>query len=58
MNDLAESLADAWERIRDGLISVIELPIVLVALIGAGLLHGAVTLLEWLDLLTPEKEEE
>lgn len=58
MSDLTETMAEAWERIRDGLISVIELPIVLVALIGAGLLHGAVTLLEWFDLLTPEKEEE
>lgn len=46
------------EKLIDALIFLIELPIIAAALIGAGLLHGAMTALEWLDPLTPEKEEE
>ena len=58
MNNTDNTLRETWEKVRDGLIFLIELPIIAVALIGAGLLHGAMIALEWLDPMTPEKEEE
>lgn len=58
MARIKEVLEEIQDTIRDGLIIAIELPIMLAALIGAGLLHGAMSALEWLDPLTPEKEEE
>lgn len=58
MQDAITILRGVREKLVDALIFLIELPIIAAALIGAGLLHGAMTALEWLDPLTPEKEEE
>lgn len=58
MNSTDNILREAWGKVCDGLTFLVELPIVAVALIGAGLLHGAMIALEWLDKTTPEKEEE
>lgn len=58
MQDAINILRAAREKLVDALIFLIELPIIVVALTGAGLLHGAIIALEWLDPLTPEKEEE
>lgn len=46
-----------WDKVRDVLILVIELPAMLIAVIAAGLLHGAVYILEEIDPLDAEFEE-
>ena len=42
-------LSDAWEHICDALVTVTTIPVLVIALIGAGLLHGAMFALEKID---------
>lgn len=48
---MKELLKKTWDKVRDALILVIELPVMLIAVIAAGLLHGAVHILEEIDPL-------
>ena len=55
---MKELLKKTWDKVRDVLILAIELPVMLIAvLIAAGLLHGAVYILEEIDPLDAEYEE-
>lgn len=54
---MKELLKKTWDKVRDVLILVIELPVMLIAVIAAGLLHGAVYILEETDPLDAEFEE-
>lgn len=49
-------LADAWERICDAMVTVTTIPVLVIALIGAGLLHGAMFALEKIDPIDAEYE--
>lgn len=53
---MKEFLTEAWENVRHALITVIALPVVLVAVIGAGLLHGALFVLDGIDPIDAEYE--
>lgn len=53
---MKEFLAEAWENVRHALITVIALPVVLVAVVGAGLLHGALFVLDGIDPIDAEYE--
>ena len=53
---MKELLKKTWDKVRDVLILVIELPVMLIALIGAGLLHGAMFALEKIDPIDAEYE--
>lgn len=54
---MKELLKKTWDKVRGALILVIELPVMLVAVIAAALLHGAVFVPEEIDLLDAEFEE-
>ena len=54
---MKELMKKTWDKVRDVLILVIELPVMLIAVIDAGLLHGAVYILEEIDPLDAEFEE-
>lgn len=54
---MKELLKKTWDKVRDVLILVIELPVMLITVIAAGLLHGAVYILEEIDPLDAEFEE-
>ena len=54
---MKELLKKTWDKVRDVLILVIELPVMLIDVIAAGLLHGAVYILEEIDPLDAEFEE-
>ena len=54
---MKELLKKTWDKVRDVLIPVIELPVMLIAVIAAGLLHDAVYILEEIDPLDAEFEE-
>ena len=54
---MKELLKKTWDKVRDVLILVIELPVMLIAVIAAGLLHDAVYILEEIDPLDAEFEE-
>lgn len=53
---MKEFLTAAWENARHALITAIALPAVLVAVIGAGLLHGALFVLDGIDPIDAEYE--
>lgn len=54
---MKELLKKTWDKVHDVLILVIELPVMLIAVIAAGLLHGTVYILEEIDPLDAEFEE-
>ena len=54
---MKELMKKTWDKVRDVLILVIELPVMLIAVIAAGLLHDAVYILEEIDPLDAEFEE-
>lgn len=55
---ITEALGKAWDVVKETMTFLASLPCIAVALIGAGLLHGAMFALELIDPMTPEKEGE
>lgn len=53
-----ETLETVWDAVKETAVIIASLPLIAVALIGAGLLHGAMFALELIDPMTPEKEGE
>ena len=54
---MKELLKKTWDKVRDVLILVIELPVMLIAVIAAGVLHTSIAILEAVDPLDADYEE-